>query len=242
MNTDPARLARAIGHDFRGAGLLMQALTHRSVGSVNNERLEFLGDALIGFVVAEVLVERFPEADEGTLSRMRAALVKRESLAELARGLDLGRYLRLGAGEVRTGGHTRDSILADALEAVLGAVYLDTGFDHARQVVLDLLEPPLGRISSERIGKDPKTRLQEWLQSRRRPIPEYAVVSVGGSQHAQHFTVACTLGDNGATSRGEGSSRRRAEQAAAEAMLALLADGTGETLGEGRGHDRQLGR
>jgi ribonuclease-3 len=242
MNADPARLARAIGHAFRQPDLLSQALTHRSAAAVNNERLEFLGDALIGFVVAEVLVQRFADADEGTLSRMRAALVKREALAELARVLDLGSYLHLGAGEVRTGGHTRDSILADALEAVLGAVYLDIGFEGARRVVLDLLEAPLGRISSQRIGKDPKTRLQELLQSRRRPIPEYLVVAVGGTQHAQHFTVACTLADDGASSRGEGSSRRRAEQAAAEAMLERLAAGPGLVADAGPDPGRSLGR
>jgi ribonuclease-3 len=242
MNADPARLARAIGHGFRRPDLLAQALTHRSAAAANNERLEFLGDALIGFVVAEVLVQRFADADEGTLSRMRAALVKRETLAELARGLDLGSYLRLGAGEVRTGGHTRDSILADALEAVLGAVYLDIGFEGARRVVLDLLEVPLGRISVQRIGKDPKTRLQELLQSRRRPIPEYAVVAIGGTQHAQHFTVACTLADDGTTSRGEGSSRRRAEQASAEAMLEQLSSAPALESGTGPFADQPAGR
>lgn len=223
MNADPHRLARALGHSFAQAELFQQALTHRSAGALNNERLEFLGDALIGFVVAQSLVERFQDADEGTLSRMRAALVKRESLAELARGIHLGDYLTLGAGELRTGGHTRDSILADALEAVLGAVYLDTGFDGARTVVLGLFGVALERISTVRVGKDPKTRLQELLQASRRPVPEYEVVEVGGSQHAQQFTVRCVLSDDGRVSQGEGSSRRRAEQAAAENMLQALA-------------------
>lgn len=223
MSADPRRLARALGHLFARDELLAQALTHRSFGAANNERLEFLGDALIGFAIAEALVSRFPDADEGTLSRMRAALVKRESLAQLARQLDLGEYLRLGAGELRTGGHTRESILADALEAVLGAVYLDSGFARARDVLLALFRVPLEQQSELHTSKDPKTRLQELLQSRRRPIPGYEVMSIGGSQHAQSFTVRCTLTDDGAASRGEGSSRRRAEQAAAQAMLERLA-------------------
>lgn len=219
MSADPRRLARALGHPFAREELLQQALTHRSASPVNNERLEFLGDALIGFVVAEALVQRFPEADEGTLSRMRAALVKRESLAQLSRGLKLGDYLRLGPGELRTGGHTRDSILADALEAVLGSVFMDSGFARARGVVLDLFRTLLEQQSDLRTMKDAKTRLQELLQARRRPIPEYEVLAIGGSQHEQTFTVRCTLTDDGSTSRGEGSSRRRAEQAAAQAML-----------------------
>ena len=219
MNADLRRLTRALGYPFVRADLLQQALTHRSAGAVNNERLEFLGDALIGFTVAEALVVRFPQADEGTLSRMRASLVKRESLAQLARGLQLGDYLRLGAGELRTGGHTRDSILADALEAVFGAVYLDGGFERARTVVLALFRAPLAQLNAAHASKDPKTRLQELLQARHRPIPEYEVLSIGGTQHAQSFTVSCVLPDEGRLSRGEGSSRRRAEQAAAEAML-----------------------
>lgn len=225
MNGDPRRLARQLGHKFEREDLLAQALTHRSAGGLNNERLEFLGDALIGFVVAEALVTRLPEADEGTLSRMRAALVKRESLAGLARGLALGDYLHLGAGELRTGGHNRDSILADALEAVLGAVYLDAGFEAASAVVMDLFRIPLGQVSAAPAGKDPKTRLQELLQARRRPIPEYQIVTVGGSQHAQSFRVSCLLPDQGIVTEGDGSSRRRAEQAAAEAMLKHLVEG-----------------
>ena len=219
MSADIRRLARALGHPFLRTELLQQALTHRSAGAMNNERLEFLGDALIGFTIAETLIARFPQADEGTLSRMRASLVKRESLAQLARGLQLGDYLRLGVGELRTGGHTRDSILADALEAVLGAVYLDGDFTRAQTVVKNLFRPLLEQLDGTRASKDPKTRLQELLQARHRPIPEYEVLMVGGSQHAQSFTVRCVLPDDGRLSRGEGSSRRRAEQAAAEAML-----------------------
>ncbi|MBK1693960.1 ribonuclease III [Chromatium weissei] len=208
-----------LGYSFQCVALFEQALTHRSAGALNNERLEFLGDALIGFLIAEVLLEKFPDANEGTLSRMRASLVKRESLAELARELKLGDYLRLGAGELRTGGHARDSILADALEAVLGAIYLDGGFIAARHVVLALFAHRLNAISATQSEKDPKTQLQEWLQSRRRALPEYIVVAVNGDQHNQLFTVRCQLSDALISSIGTGSSRRRAEQSAAELML-----------------------
>lgn len=224
MSSDLRHLQRALGHAFTHTDLLEQALTHRSAGAGNNERLEFLGDALIGFLIAEVLWERFPEADEGTLSRLRASLVKRESLAALARGLGLGDYLRLGAGEVRTGGHARDSILADALEAVLGALYRDAGFDATRELVLRLYASRLAQTSLERTLKDPKTRLQEWLQARRRPLPEYQVVATDGDQHAQTFIVTCALADAALATRAEGSTRRRAEQAAAQEMLERLQD------------------
>jgi len=205
------------------ADLLEQALTHRSAGPVNNERLEFLGDALLGLVIAEALWRRFPAADEGELSRRRASLVNKESLARVARGLRLGDYLRLGSGEARTGGHTRDSILADALEAVIGAVYLDKGFAVARDMLLRVFEQPLATLAEADAVKDPKTRLQEMLQSVRRPLPDYEVVDISGQQHAQRFAVRCTLADEARTSVGQGTSRRRAEQDAAERMLALLA-------------------
>ncbi len=224
MNADPRRLARVLGHGFEREELLERALTHRSAGPLNNERLEFLGDALIGFLMAEVLLERFPQADEGALSRMRASLVNRESLAELARGMQLGDYLRLGAGELRTGGQGRDSILADALEAVLGAVFLDAGFAATRTLVLRLFAPRLEQTIAIQAAKDPKTRLQEWLQSRKRPLPEYLVLDIGGDQHAQTFTVSCLLPDADVRTQGEGSSRRRAEQAAAQAMLERIED------------------
>jgi ribonuclease III len=219
---DPLRLARAVGHRFAREELLLQALTHRSAGSSNNERLEFLGDALLGFVIAEALWERFPEADEGTLSRMRASLVKRETLAALARGLALGDYLHLGAGELRTGGYARDSILADAFEALWGAVYLDAGFASARELVLRLFATRLAQTSAVHAGKDPKTQLQEWLQAQRRPLPEYTVVATGGDQHAQTFVVSCRLADADLGTRAEGGTRRGAEQAAAYAMLEQL--------------------
>ncbi len=225
MNTDHRRFTEILGHRFGREDLLVQALTHRSFGSANNERLEFLGDALLGFVIAEALIERFPTANEGTLSRMRAALVKRESLAALARDLRLGDVLRLGTGELRTGGQARDSILADALEAVFGAVYLDAGFERARAVVLERFADRLAQIDANEPGKDPKTRLQEWLQAAHRPLPDYQILAIEGEQHDQTFTVSCKLQDAELMTQGTGTSRRRAEQAAAEQMLELLRHG-----------------
>jgi ribonuclease-3 len=224
VTADLRELARALGCRIGRKELFVQALTHRSAAANNNERLEFVGDALLGFVIAEALLERFPDADEGRLSRLRATLVNKESLAILARGLRLSDHLRLGAGELRTGGHARDSILADAFEAVLAAVYLDQGFDGARQVILALFGELLQAQGEGGAFKDPKTRLQEALQARRRPLPEYQVSAVTGSQHAQTFRVHCNLVDNGWTSEGEGTSRRRAEQRAAEVMLVRLED------------------
>ncbi len=228
MTPDLQRLARALGRPGLSDDLLGQALTHRSVGSGNNERLEFLGDAVLGLIVAQALWERFPQADEHILTRMRAALVREETLARLARGLALGEYLRLGAGESRTGGHARDSILADTLEALLAAVYLDQGLEAARAVVLSVFRGPLAELSPELVTKDPKTRLQEMLQSRHRPLPEYQVTDVGGTQHSQLFRVRCTLPDDGTVADGQGTSRRRAEQHAAETLLQAL---------EGKPHD-----
>lgn len=222
MSPDLQRLVRSLGRPALSEGLLTQALTHRSAGGDNNERLEFLGDALLGFVIAQVLWERFPAADEGQLSRMRATLVRQDSLARIARRLALGEYLRLGAGELRTGGHARDSILADAVEALLAAVYLDQGFEAAQGVILEVFGPLLDGLSSGAWGKDPKTRLQELLQSRRRPLPDYQVTEVAGTQHAQVFRVRCVLPDDGTVALGDGTSRRRAEQQAAETLLRVL--------------------
>lgn len=225
MNADPRQLtATLLDNAPLREDLLDQALTHRSAGPVNNERLEFLGDAMLGLVIAEVLWQRFPDADEGELSRRRASLVKKESLARVARELRLGDYLQLGSGEVRTGGHTRDSILADALEAVIGAVYVDKGFAEARGMLLRLFSKPLDKVAGQQALKDPKTQLQEMLQSMRRPLPEYEVVDVSGEQHAQRFAVCCRLRHEERTTRGAGSSRRRAEQDAAERMLAELSN------------------
>jgi ribonuclease-3 len=222
VSQDLQRLARSLGRPDLGADLLGQALTHRSLGGGNNERLEFLGDALLGFIIGQVLYERFPQADEHLLTRMRASLVREQTRATLARGLGLGDYLRMGAGELRTGGHAKDSILADALEAVLAAVYLDQGMEAARAVVLWVFRDPLAEIRLDEVTKDPKTRLQELLQAHHRPLPEYAITEIGGTQHRQVFRVSCRLPDDGTWVEGDGSSRRRAEQQAAAKLLQLL--------------------
>lgn len=222
MTGDLGRLARVLGCKLGRDRLLTRALTHRSASGENNERLEFFGDALLGFVIAEALWERFPDADEGRLSRLRASLVKKESLAALARGMGLGDYLHLGAGELRAGGHARDSILADALEAVFAAVYLDQGFTSAREVILSVFAASLERVVASGTSKDPKTRLQELLQAAKRPLPAYEILQVSGSQHAQEFLVRCLLADADQAAEGGGTSRRRAEQQAAERMLGLL--------------------
>ncbi|MBK1649959.1 ribonuclease III [Rhabdochromatium marinum] len=198
------------------------ALTHRSIGRHNNERLEFLGDALLGFVIAEALWQRFPQADEGRLTRARASLVKQESLAAQARALELGDYLRMGSGEVRTGGHARDSILSDAFEALMGAYYLNHGFAATSALILRLFAEGLERVANSAPVKDPKTRLQEALQARQHALPEYEVVDVSGKPHQRHFVVRCRLPDSAEQSQGVGESRRRAEQQAAEAMLLQL--------------------
>lgn len=226
MKGDLEQLEHGLDYEFREHGLLVRALTHRSASGENNERLEFLGDALLGFVIAETLWERFPDADEGRLSQLRASLVKRESLAMLARGLNLGAYLRLGAGELRSGGHARESILADTLEAIFAAIYLDTGFEAAREVMRSVFAALLERVQVAGTSKDSKTRLQELLQARKRPLPKYEVLQITGSDHTRRFRVCCTLADGTEKTQGEGMSRRRAEQQAAELMLSLLATGT----------------
>ena len=220
--TDPAPAAFG-GHAFAEPALLAQALRHRSAGSPHNERLEFLGDALLNLIIAEQLHQRWPKADEGAMTRARAELVRESTLATLARGLELGDRLTLGPGEMKSGGHRRDSILADALEAVIAALYLDAGFDACRRIVLPWFEPLLAALPPlHQVGKDAKTRLQEWLQARQKPLPVYALVEEGGEEHARVFRVSCTLEAPVLVTEGEGSSRRAAEQAAAEAALALL--------------------
>ncbi len=216
-------MADRIGHVFARPELLAQALTHRSAGAPHNERLEFLGDALVNLFVAEALYLHWPKADEGALTRGRAELVRESALAPIARALELGERLTLGPGEMKTGGHRRDSILADALEAVVAAIYLDTDFPTCRSVVMpwfaqamEALPPP------HKVGKDAKTRLQEWLQGRQKPLPVYELVAEGGEDHAKTFGVTCTLTQPPLQSEGEGNSRRSAEQAAAEAALAAL--------------------
>jgi ribonuclease-3 len=211
-------------HRFADAALLRQALTHRSAGSPHNERLEFLGDALLNLVVAEQLYARWPNADEGAMTRARAELVRESTLARIARELGVGERLTLGPGEMKSGGHRRDSILADAIEAVIAACYLDAGFDACRALVLAWYQPLLEALPPpNRVGKDPKTRLQEWLQARGWPLPAYALLAERGDEHDRIFQVRCTLAQPALSAEGEGTSRRAAEQSAAEAVLAQLA-------------------
>ena len=211
-----------IGHAFADQGLLAQALTHRSAGAPHNERLEFLGDSVVNLLVAEALFQRWPKADEGALTRARAELVREAALAVIARELQLGERLTMGPGEMKSGGHRRDSILADALEAVVAAVYLDAGFDGCRRVVLPWFEASLAALPVGRPEKDAKTRLQEWLQGRQRPLPVYDLVSESGDDHAKVFLARCTTLDPPLTAEGEGTSRRNAEQVAAAALLDKL--------------------
>lgn len=216
-------LLRQLAYRFREPALLVNALTHRSAGGRNNERLEFLGDAVLGMVIAEALYRRYPEASEGELSRLRAALVRKQTLAELARDLGLGEHLRLGSGELKSGGYRRESILADTLEAVLGAVYLDGGFPACAAVIQSLYAARLAALPAEPVAvKDFKTRLQEYLQARHLDLPEYGVVSIRGGAHDQVFEVECRLTGLGHSARGKGRSRRHAEQQAAQHMLDVL--------------------
>jgi ribonuclease-3 len=212
-----------IGHAFNDPGLLQQALTHRSAGTPNNERLEFLGDSIVNMMVAQALYERWPKADEGALTRARAELVREGALAVIARELHLGERLILGPGEMKTGGHRRDSILADALEAVVAAIYLDAGFAACRTVVLPWFTASMQALpATGKPEKDPKTRLQEWLQARQKALPLYELVSESGDDHAKTFRVRCGVTDPAVSTEGEGASRRLAEQQAAAAALEQL--------------------
>nr|WP_243760362.1 ribonuclease III [Aestuariicella hydrocarbonica] len=215
-----------LGYEFLDETLFDLALTHRSCGARNNERLEFLGDSILNFVVGESLFERFPQAKEGQLSRLRAQMVKGETLAEIAREFDLGPCLNLGEGEMKSGGFRRDSILADAVEAIIGAIHMDRGMAAARERVLIWYQARLDALELETNRKDPKTELQEYLQSKKVALPEYKVVDVGGEAHAQQFTVEChsklLKGPTVATA----SSRRGAEKMAAEAALKQLLGAT----------------
>lgn len=216
--------ALRLTHAFSHQGLLGQALTHRSAGSPHNERLEFLGDGIVNLLIAEALFNRWPKADEGAMTRARAELVREASLAAIARRLDLGAQLTMGPGEMKSGGHRRDSILADALEAVVAAIYLDAGFETCRAVVLPWFEDLLAALPEGKPEKDAKTRLQEWLQARQRPLPLYELVSESGDDHAKQFQVRCSLQEPPVAAEGEGTSRRIAEQAAAAAVLGQLAE------------------
>lgn len=216
-----AALESRLGYRFARAELLEQALTHRSHGAAHNERLEFLGDSLLGCVIAEELYRRFPQLSEGKLTRLRASLVRADALAELARELELAPLVRLGEGELAASAEPRPSILADALEALFGAVLLDGGYPAARDAVLAAFATRLERLDPERAAKDAKTELQEKLQAARRPLPVYRLVSVQGAAHRQSFEVECNAGE--VSARGSGSSRQRAEQEAARALLERLA-------------------
>jgi len=218
-----AALQRRLGYHFADLTLLQKALTHRSATSDHNERLEFLGDAIIGLTVASVFFERFPEANEGALSRLRASVVSGVSLAQIARSLNLSECLILGESERKSGGRNRDSILADTLEALAGAIMIDATLAEARAAVAGWLMPAI-EASTLDIVVDAKTRLQEWLQARGESLPEYAVKSVSGEDHDLRFQVECKLPERGVVTEASGSARRKAEQSAAELMLAELTD------------------
>ena len=227
-----------LGHRFRSPDLLEIALRHRSAGAPHNERLEFLGDAVLALLVAESLHARWPQADEGALTRARAALVRESNLAAIARALGLGERLILGPGEMKSGGKHRDSILADALEAVVGAIYLDGGLEACRAAALPWFEAGLTAMPTGKVDKDPKTRLQEWLQARQWPRPEYELVEARGPDHARHFRVRARAGEPATDVDGEGSSLRMAEQAAAEALLRALECAHPKRGGGAAGADR----
>jgi ribonuclease-3 len=222
LSTDLASLQHKLQHTFAKEDLLLRALTHRSYCADHNERLEFLGDSVLGLCVADLLFERLSTLPEGDLSRVRANLVKQDTLHQLAVKLDLPELLRLGEGELRSGGKKRPSILADALEAVIGAVYLDGGFEPAKRLVTRLYAPIQINPEMAAIGKDAKTELQEWLQGRRMALPIYRVVATLGEAHRQTFEVECDVAGVGLVERGIGGSRRSGEQAAAAAVLEIL--------------------
>ena len=220
---DLARLERKLGYEFSDRSHLELALTHRSCGSRNNERLEFLGDSIVNFVIAEALFERFPKAREGQLSRLRARMVRGVTLAELGREFELGEFLRLGSGELKSGGYRRESILADAVEAIIGAIYQDAGMDVCHERIRSWFNERLDGLSAtDQQNKDPKTRLQEYLQARQQSLPDYKVVDICGEAHDQVFSVVCDLACLNEGSKGEGSSRRGAEQQAARNALKQL--------------------
>ena len=215
-------LQQRLGYRFAQPGLLTRALTHRSFGADHNERLEFLGDAVLQTAVSALLYERFAGSDEGDLTRVRAHLVREDSLHRAALALGLPDVMRLSEGEARGGGANRPSILADALEAVIGAVFIDGGFEHARSMVRLVFGEVIATTEVDRWSKDPKTELQEWLQARKLPVPAYTIVATRGQAHAQTFQVECAVAPLGLAEQGEGRSRRAAEQEAARRMLSTL--------------------
>jgi len=215
-------LSRTLGHEFAHPELLTRALTHRSAGRNNNERLEFLGDGLLNFVIGAELFRLRPKVTEGDLSRLRASLVRGATLAEIAGELELGGHIKLGQGELKSGGFRRHSILADTMEALFGAIYLDAGFDAGRKVILALYRERLRNLPDSQSLKDPKTRLQEFLQARHYELPEYEVLTIGGEQHRQTFRVRAHIADLDLSLEGTGRSRRGAEQDAATRLLESL--------------------
>ncbi len=222
MIRKPEILADKLGLRFNDIQLFKRALTHRSMGAKNNERLEYLGDSVLGFVIAQKLYEDFPQAGEGILSRLRASLVNQSALAELARKHHIGEYLILGSGELKSGGFRRDSILSDALEAIMGALLKDQGIHVCQQWILDLFADKLASLSLDNWSKDPKTQLQELMQAKQKNLPVYQLVTQSGAAHAQTFTIQCQVDVLDQVSLGTGVSRKKAEQDAAEKMLKKL--------------------
>jgi ribonuclease-3 len=231
---DLTLLQTRLGHTFKDAALLQQALTHRSHSSLHNERLEFLGDSVLNCVVASLLFERYSKIDEGDLSRLRANLVKQQSLYEIAQRLELSQFLRLGEGELKSGGFRRPSILADTLEALFGAIFLDAGFDMARKVIRSLYIPILDTVDPKTLGKDAKTLLQEFLQGKKIALPQYNVVATHGAAHNQEFEIECLVPKLDIQVFGSGGSRRAGEQAAAKLALEAVQAALAKTPGTAR--------
>lgn len=223
MKQPLTQLEKALGYQFRDQESFKLALTHRSVHAFhNNERLEFLGDSILNFAIGHALFVKFPQAKEGKLSRLRASLVRGATLAEIARQFELSKYIQVGPGELKTGGASRDSTLADAVEAIIGAIYLEAGFDACYDTILRWYQGRLDDLTMDTTVKDNKTRLQEWLQSHKTPLPEYQIIDVRGRSHNQSFKVSCTLASISRSFTGEGGSRRHAEQQAAGKALQYL--------------------
>lgn len=220
--TNYSGLYQAIGYHFSDTSLLERALTHRSANKEHNERLEFLGDAVLGLCIAEMLYEKFPRQPEGKLTRMRSNLVKGDTLAAIARELELGSLIRLGSGEMKSGGHRRDSILADAVESLLAAIYLEAGLESVNQTIAKLFNSRIDKLDPNLQIKDNKTQLQEYLQSRQLPLPDYQVVDISGKDHAQVFTVSCSVESIKLSKTATGKSRRIAEQKAAKSILETI--------------------
>lgn len=218
------QLAAKLGYQYNDISMLQHALTHRSMGATNNERLEFLGDSLVNFMIADVLFHQFDRLPEGDMSRVRAHLVKGDTLAVIGREYALSDYLVLGPGELKSGGFRRDSIIADAVEAIIASVYEDGGLDACRDLVTRFYKNRMASLDPKKVGKDPKTRLQEYLQSQNEELPEYTIISVNGAAHDQEFTVSCYVGKLNSKFEAVATNRRKAEQKAAEVALEALGE------------------